>query len=289
MAPASAPGAAPAPSTRGKLGLDENGARRPDRHLPAIAALIDPRQFELITQPASGLIAVQGSAGSGKTTIGLHRIAYLAFADPRRFRPEKMLVIVYQRALAAYVSRVLPSLEVPGVPVMTFGNWSEAARRAAFPLLDFDLTDETPPTVMRAKAHGAFLRIIDESSATLAVWCRERLVEDLAGKAEAPAVLAFWDGTTGPCRRAGHRAGAVGARHDPRPRHPQRRRMPAARCARARATPPASGRPCSTNRAALGVGFARHAPASSHPASSTTFTAGASSASGCAAPAAVPQ
>src|SRR5450755_2869739 len=72
--------AKPTPSAvRGKLGLDESGQRRPDRHLPAIAALIDPRQFELITHPASGLIAVQGSAGSGKTTIGLHRIAYLAF------------------------------------------------------------------------------------------------------------------------------------------------------------------------------------------------------------------
>ncbi|MES1210470.1 MAG: DNA helicase UvrD, partial [Pseudomonadota bacterium] len=79
-------------AARGKLGFDDRGARRPDRHLPAIAALIDPRQFELITQPASGLVAIQGSAGSGKTTIGLHRIAYLAFADPRRFRPDRMLV-----------------------------------------------------------------------------------------------------------------------------------------------------------------------------------------------------
>ena len=34
--------------------------------MPAIAALIDPRQFELVTRPTSGLIAVQGSAGSGK-------------------------------------------------------------------------------------------------------------------------------------------------------------------------------------------------------------------------------
>src|SRR6185437_15919610 len=141
------------------------GARRPDRDLPAIAALIDPRQFELITQPASGLIAVQGSAGSGKTTIGLHRIAYLAFADPRRFRPEKMLVIVYQRALAAHVSRVLPSLDVEGVPVMTLATWAESARRAAFPLLDVGITDDTPPVVMRAKAHGVFLRVIDDRQA----------------------------------------------------------------------------------------------------------------------------
>ena len=44
-----------------------------------------------------------------------------------------MLVIVYQRALATYVSRVLPSLDVEGVPVMTFAGWADAARRAAVP------------------------------------------------------------------------------------------------------------------------------------------------------------
>jgi DNA helicase-2/ATP-dependent DNA helicase PcrA len=195
--PGAQPAHPPVSAVRGRLGLDESGVRRPDRHLPAIAALIDPRQFELITQPASGLIAVQGSAGSGKTTIGLHRIAYLAFADPRRFRPEKMLVIVYQRALAAYVSRVLPSLDVDGVPVTTFAAWAETVRRDALPSLDAAVTDETPPLVMRAKAHGAMLRIIEDRQAALAVWCRERLAADVAGRPSGAEALAAWDAAAG--------------------------------------------------------------------------------------------
>ena len=255
-----APALPAAPAVRGKLGVDETGARRPDRHLPAIAALIDPRQFELITQPSSGLIAVQGSAGSGKTTIGLHRIAYLAFAEPRRFRPDKMLVIVYQRALAAYVSRVLPSLDVDGVAVMTFAGWAAAALRAALPRLEAGLTDETPSVVMRLKAHGALLRLIDDRQAALAAWCRARLEGDLEGKPEGAATLTFWDGTRGP---VDGRVTALAQWVRDTPLDPALRNAVenAGRALRARTRDVvAEWAGLLTDRQALGDGFARHAP-----------------------------
>jgi len=106
---------------RGVLGAAPAGRQALDRHLPEIAALIDPHQFEMITARDAGVVVIQGGAGSGKTTVGLHRLGYLAFTHPDRFPPKKLAVVTSGAALAAYIGQLLPSLGVAGVAVMAAG------------------------------------------------------------------------------------------------------------------------------------------------------------------------
>ena len=127
---------------RGVLGAAPAEAQRLDRHLPEIAALIDPRQFEIMTGPHSGVVVIQGGAGSGKTTVGLHRLAYLNFAYRDRFPARRMAVVTQGTGLAAYIGQVLPALGVPAVPVLTFQDWAERELRRAIPWLRASVTDD---------------------------------------------------------------------------------------------------------------------------------------------------
>ena len=148
---------------RGQLGVhDEQEISREDKHLQEITALIDRQQFELITKPDSGVVLIQGGAGSGKTTVALHRVAYLAFNDPARFAPKRMAVIVFNEALVEYIRHVLPSLGIEGVQVTTYRRWSAALlKRMRLPLPDVR-TEDTPEPVARFKKHPAVLSMIEE-------------------------------------------------------------------------------------------------------------------------------
>jgi len=145
---------------KGTLGI-HHGAARADKVLPEIAALIDKEQFELITQPSSGIVVIQGGAGSGKTTVALHRIAYLNFQDGRRFKPSNTLFVVPSQALVRYVSGVLPSLGVAGVPVVTYTGWARSTRMRCLPESPTRYNAEPPDQVARIKKHPALLRILE--------------------------------------------------------------------------------------------------------------------------------
>lgn len=191
-----------------RLGVGDDGGVGDDKHLREITALIDARQFELITKPDSGLVVIQGGAGSGKTTIGLHRLAYLAFNDPRRFRPDRMLVIVFNEALARYISQVLPALDVKGVSVKTYENWVSKLRQQMLPELPARYSDETPPLATRFKKNPAMRQVIARYTAELASEIREKFMGALGANAELSALLAeAWDASVG--KPLSHRVHAI--------------------------------------------------------------------------------
>ncbi len=179
----------PAPRAKGekaRLGI-HHGVARADKALPEIAALIDSVQFELISQPSSGIVVIQGGAGSGKTTVALHRIAYLNFQDPRRFKANRTLFVVPSQALVRYVAGVLPSLGVSGVPVVTYTGWARSTRMRCLPEAPTKYNAEPPDQVSRVKKHPALLAMLVELVDDQAAEIRGELA------AQSTAAAEEWD------------------------------------------------------------------------------------------------
>jgi DNA helicase-2/ATP-dependent DNA helicase PcrA len=174
-----------------RLGTDLEGfRRRADKRLPDIAGLLDPDQFSLITQPSTGFVVVRGSAGSGKTTVALHRIAWLAYNDPVVDSP-RTLFLVFSQALRDYVGHVLPALGVSQVQVKTFREWVTEHRRRLFPMLPRDVREDTPAAVTRLKLHPALLQALEEQVRRVnAPATPEQALDDWASVLTHPEVLA---------------------------------------------------------------------------------------------------
>ena len=179
----------------GRLGVVEDESLREDKHLKEITALIDPKQFELITASDSGIVILQGGAGSGKTTVALHRAAYLHFENPNIFTPKKMVVVVKSEPLTEYISRVLPSLDVSGTEVITLEGWMEKTRRRVLPELKQKRVRDVPAAVARMKKHPAILAALERGIAEDAERVAKRFEQHLPESGGARnAVMEKWKG-----------------------------------------------------------------------------------------------
>ena len=100
------------------------GAVSTDR-LKEIVTTIQAEQNFVIRHPLEKPLIVQGVAGSGKTTIALHRIAWLLYAYRETLNPWQMMILAPNPLFLDYISQVLPDLGVESVIQTTFAGLCE--------------------------------------------------------------------------------------------------------------------------------------------------------------------
>lgn len=87
--------------------------------LGEIIATIQKEQNEIIRKSPYHNIIVQGVAGSGKTTVAMHRISFILYNYAERFKPDDFYIVGSNRILLNYITGVLPDLDVFGIRQMT--------------------------------------------------------------------------------------------------------------------------------------------------------------------------
>ncbi|MFC4775259.1 HelD family protein [Paenibacillus sp. GCM10023252] len=95
-----------------------------DNRLRDIVSTIQQEQDQIIRADKNRALFIQGVAGSGKTTVALHRLAYLLYQYAGRIQAERMIIFAPNRMFLDYISGVLPELGVGDIQQTTFAEWS---------------------------------------------------------------------------------------------------------------------------------------------------------------------
>ena len=96
-----------------------------------IVATIQPDQDDIVRAGAAQTVCVQGAPGTGKTAVGLHRVAYLLYAYQEQVRRRGVVMVGPNRAFLSYIRNVLPALGELDVTQTTVGELVAAAGSVA--------------------------------------------------------------------------------------------------------------------------------------------------------------
>jgi DNA helicase IV len=144
----------------------EDITRRRVGEMRQIISTITPEQYELISETVDGPLVIQGGPGTGKTAVGLHRAAWLLYADPSLHR-SGVLVVGPNDVFIAYISQVLPSLGETNV--------EQRAAQTLAPARGLHISE--PTDVATLKGSGRMADLL------------ERLVWDRVGAPEDPVEI----------------------------------------------------------------------------------------------------
>lgn len=143
----------------GILGLGVGAAERAAQ--ADVTALLDREQFAAISAAPETALLVLGSAGSGKTTVALHRLARLSALDARHYPLSELQVVVPEEGLARLSRRLLEPLGAREAQVKTLDVWAAELAQRVFerPL---KLSNAAPGVVTSLKRHPALFRALSQ-------------------------------------------------------------------------------------------------------------------------------
>ena len=99
-----------------KAELGSNG----EVQLKNIIRTIQKEQNAIIRNTKDRILVIQGAAGSGKTSVALHRIAYLLYHDRQNLKSSNILILSPNGVFSDYISHILPELGEENIQEMSF-------------------------------------------------------------------------------------------------------------------------------------------------------------------------
>ena len=127
--------------------------------VPDVMSLLDKKQFSLLSKDDQSSLLVIGGAGSGKTTVALHRLAGLCYR--KKYAPSSMLSIVPHRGLVRLSRNLLSNIGLNRVKVTTGKDWFKNQAWNIISDLPKKVCEFTPPGVSLLKRHRSILDILD--------------------------------------------------------------------------------------------------------------------------------
>ena len=88
--------------------------------LKNIIRTIQKEQNAIIRNTSDKILVIQGAAGSGKTSVALHRIAYLLYHDRKHLKSSNILILSPNGVFSDYISHILPELGEENIQEMSF-------------------------------------------------------------------------------------------------------------------------------------------------------------------------
>lgn len=172
--------------------LQEELSRSSDEGMKNIVATIQRDQNAIIRNDETPVLIIQGVAGSGKTSIALHRIAYLLYRFKDTLSSEDILIISPNRVFANYIANVLPELGEEQVNEISMERLADDLLESQYRFQTFfeqttallEKGDEAMKHRIQRKASRAFLKSLDAYAAHVEanrfvaedVWIARRLM-----------------------------------------------------------------------------------------------------------------